>query len=242
MMTIDHRRMNTSITPPQTQKLVTKLLKTLNILCILSMVTLLLTACDSPSGSTASNTDQQEEDKRPQPKFAVTYAGIYAVTTGTPPSIDVGSGNDGSSLAKAYTITLNTASAVAPAGIIVVGFNPTFKPAAAATDATFAIQAIDPATGADLTDTAEVFNTKFLPKNLFFQAEATTSHPSLPTHTLNPENKGSILNVTGGVPVNTKIPASNTGHLAYKITITPKPGSAYDGPKAEVFIKIAIRG
>ena len=210
---------------------------------MLTTVTLLLTACDSPSGSTASNTDQQEQKPpRPQPKFAVTYAGIYAITTGTPPSIDLGSGNDGSTLAKAYTITLNTASAVAPAGIIVVSFKPTFKPAAAATDATFAIQAIDPATGADLTDTAEVFNTKFVPKNLFFQAEATTSHPSLPTHTLNPENIGYILNVTGGVPVNTKIPASNTGHLAYKITITPKPGSAYDGPKARVFVKIAIRG
>lgn len=206
------------------------------------MATLLLAACDSPSGSTASNNDQQEQKLRPQPKFAVSYTGIYAITTGTPPAIDLGSGNDGSTLAKAYTITLNTASAVAPAGIIVVSFKPTFKPAAAATDATFAIQAIDPATGADLTAASEVFNTKFVPKNLFFQAEAVTSHPSLPGHTLSAENIGRILNVTGGVPVNTKIPASNTGHLAYKITITPKPGSAYDGPKAEVFIKIAIRG
>lgn len=240
MMTTDHRRMNTPLPPPQNKKLVTKLLKCLNILCILTTTTLLLTACDSPAGSTALNTDQQEQ--KPQPKFAVTYAGIYAIATGAPPAIDLGSGNDGSSLAKAYTITLNTASAVAPAGIIVVSFKPTFKPAAAATDATFAIQAIDPATGADLTAATEVFNTKFLPKNLFFQAEATTSHPSLPTHTLNPANIGYILNVIGGVPVSTKIPASNTGHLAYKITITPKPGSAYDGPKAEVFIKIAIRG
>ena len=207
------------------------------------MVTLLLTACDSPSGSTASNTDQQEQKPpRPQSKFAVTYTGIYSTSSGSTPSIDLGSGNDGSTLAKAYTITLNTASAAAPAGIIVVSFKPTFKPAAAATDATFAIQAIDPATGADLTDTAEVFNTKFLPKNLFFQAEAVTSHPSLPTHTLNPANIGRIIAVTGVVPVNTKIPASNTGHLAYKITITPKPGSAYDGPKVVVFIKIAIRG
>ena len=123
-----------------------------------------------------------------------------------------------------------------------VGLAPTFKPAAAATDATFAIQAIDPTTGADLTAAAEVFNTKFVPVNLFFQAEAITSHPSLPGHTLNPANIGRILNVLGAVPPGTKIPASNTGHLAYKITITPKPGSAYDGPKAEVFVKIAIRG
>ena len=243
MMTIDHHRMNTPLPPPLTKKLVTKILKTLNILCILTTVTLLLTACDSPSGSTASNDNQQEQKPtQPKPKFAVTYSGIYATASGTPPAIDVGSGNDGSSLAKAYTITLNTDAAVAPAGLIVVGFRPTFKPAAAKTDATFAIQAIDPTTGADLTDTAEVFNTKFVPKNLFFQAEATTFHPSLPGHTLNPENIGSIINVIRSVPVGTKIPASNTGHLAYKITITPKPGSAYDGPKAIVFVKIAIRG
>ena len=202
-----------------------------------------MTACDSPAGSTTPNDNQQEQKPpQPQPKFAVTYTGIYATASGTPPSIDVGSGNDGSSLAKAYTITLNAAASVAPAGIIVVQFKPTFKPAAAATDATFAIQAIDPATGADLTDAAEAFNTKFLPKNLFFQAEAITSHMSIPGHTLNAEHIGYIRNVTAGVPVNTKIPASNTGHLAYKITITPKPGSAYDGPKARVFVKIAIRG
>ena len=235
MMTIDQLRMNTSITPPLTKKLVTKLLKTLNILCILTTVTLLLTACDSPAGSTASNDNQQEQEPpRPQPKFAVTYAGRYAVTTGTPPSIDVGSGNDGSTLAKAYRLTLNTNSSFAPAGLIMVGFNPTFKPAAAATDATFAIQAIDPTTGADLSTATEVFNTKFGPANLVFRARA-----ALPPR---PPQIGYILNVDNPVPVGTKIPASNTGHLAYKITITPKPGSAYDGPKAEVFVKIAIRG
>ena len=210
------------------------------------MAALLLNACGNPveNNTEDGNADNGETlPPRPQPKFTVTYAGIYATASGdSPPSIDLGSGNDGSTLAKAYTITLNTASAVAPAGILVVSFKPTFKPAAAKTDVTFAIQAINPATGADLTDAAEAFNTKFLPKNLFFQAEATTSDPSLPTHTLNEENIGYILNVTGGVPVNTKIPTSNTGHLAYKITITPKPGSAYDGPKAIVFVKIAIRG
>ena len=103
----------------------------------------------------------------------------------------------------------------------------------AVTYATFAIQAIDPATGADLTDTAEVFDTKFGPANLIFRAEA-----ALPPR---PSQIGYILNLANVVPVNTKIPASNAGHLAYKITITPKPGSAYDGPKARVFIKIAIR-
>lgn len=115
-----------------------------------------------------------------------------------------------------------------------VEFNPTFKPAAAATDATFAIQAIDPTTGADLSTATEVFNTKFGPANLVFRARA-----ALPPR---PPQIGYILNVDNPVPVGTKIPASNTGHLAYKITITPKPGSAYDGPKAEVFVKIAIRG
>ena len=229
MMTIDHHRMNTPLPPPLTKKLVTKILKCLNILCILTTATLLLTACDSPSGSTASNTDQQEQ--KPQPKFAVTYAGEF--TRGTPPftPIDVGSGNDGSSLAKAYTITLDTASA----NIFVVRFRPTFKPAAAATDATFAIQAIDPTTGADLTAATEVFDTKFGSARLTFQAEAAVTRDGT-------NITGHILNQDGVVPRNTKIPASNTGHLAYKITITPKPGSAYDGPKAEVFIKIAIRG
>ena len=210
------------------------------------MAALLLNACGNPveNNTEDGNADNGETlPPRPQPKFTVTYAGKYATASGSSlPSIDLGSGNDGSTLAKAYTITLNTASAVAPAGLIVVWFKPTFKPAAAKTGATSAIQAIDPATGADLTDAAEVFNTKFLPKNLFFQAEATRSDPSVPGQTLNAGNIGSIIDVRGPVPVNTKIPASNTGHLAYKITITTKPSSAYDGHKAVVFVKIAIRG
>ena len=199
------------------------------------MAALLLNACGHPGENKTTNGNTSNgETSRPQPKFAVTYAGVYAVTTGSPPSIDVGSGNDGSTLAKAYTITLNTDSSFAPAGLIVVNFKPTFKPAAAATDATFAIQAIDPATGADLTAATEVFNTKFGPANMIFQAEAALP-PRAP-------NIGYIRNINNPVPVGTKIPASNTGHLAYKITITPKPGSAYDGQKAEVFVKIAIRG
>ena len=207
------------------------------------MAALLLNACGNPAeNKTADGNTSGGETLPPQPKFAVTYAGIYAVASGTPPSIDLGSGNDGSSLAKAYRFTLNTASAFAPAGLIVATFKPTFKPAAAKTDVTFAIQAINPTTGADLTDAAEVFNTKFLPKNLFFQAETVTSHPSLPGVTLQSGHVGYIRNVRNPVPPGTKIPASNTGHLAYKITITPKPGSAYDGPKVVVFVKIAIRG
>ena len=145
--------------------------------------------------------------------------------------IDLGSGNDGSSLAKAYTITLDTA----PSSFFLVEFRPTFKPGTAKDGATFAIQAIDPATGADLTAAAEVFDTKFGPAALAFQAEAAVTRGGT-------NITGYILNQARAVPQNTKIPASNTGHLAYKITITPKPGSAYDGPKAEVFVKIAIRG
>ena len=203
------------------------------------MAVLLLNACGNPAENKTAdgnnNADGNETSPpRPQAKFAVTYAGVYAITTGTPPSIDLGSGNDGSTLAKAYTITLNTNSSAAPAGLIITQFKPTFKPAAAATDATFAIQAIDPATGADLTAAAEVFDTKFRPANLIFRVEA-ASPPR-------PPQLGYILNPANIVPQNTKIPASNTGHLAYKITITPKPGSTYDGPKAVVFVKIAIRG
>ena len=205
------------------------------------MAVLLLNACDNAvENKTADgNTGGGETlPPKPKPKFAVTYTGIYAITTGRPPSIDLGSGNDGSTLAKAYTITLNTRTSA----ILVMSFEKTFKPAAAATGATFAIQAIDPVTGVDLPDAAEVFNTKFRPATLFFQAEAVTSHPSFPGQTLNSGNIGNIINPGASIPINTKIPASNAGHLAYKITITPKPGSAYDGPKAHVFVKIAIPG
>ena len=207
------------------------------------MAVLLLNACDNAvENKTANGNTNGGETSRPQTKFAVTYSGGFARSTDPLTPIDVGSGNDGSTLAKAYTITLNTNASFAPAGLIVVQFKPTFKPTAAATDATFAIQAIDPTTGADLTVAAEVFNTKFRHSNLFFQAEAITSHPSVPGHTFRAENIGAIIIPGSSVPRNTKIPASNTGHLAYKITITPKPGSDYDGPKAIVFIKIAIRG
>ena len=216
-----------SILPPRRKKVRKKLLKPLNILCIFTMAVLLLNACDNAV---------ETLPLRPQSKFAVTYVGVYAkeTETGIPPFIDLGSGNDGSSLAKAYTITLNTNASFAPAGLNIVALNPTFKPDAAATDATFAIQAIDPTTGADLSAATEAFNTKFGSANLIFRSEA-----ALPLRFTG--RLGQIVN-KDVVPVGTKIPASNTGHLAYKITITPKPGSAYDGPKAHVFVKIAIRG
>ena len=99
------------------------------------MVALLLNACDNRvenKTTDGNNNADGNETSPPQPqaKFAVTYAGIYATATGTPPSIDLGSGNDGSTLAKAYTITLNTNSSVAPAGLIITQFKPTFKPKA----------------------------------------------------------------------------------------------------------------
>ena len=200
------------------------------------MAALLLNVCGNPAenktadGNTGNTGNGETLPSRPKSKFAVTYTGGFARGSDPLTPIDVGSGNDGSTLAKAYTITLDTRTSL----ILIMAFEPRFKPAEAATDATFAIQAIDPATGADLTDTAEVFDTKFGPANLIFRAEA-----SLPP---SPPQLGFILNPANIVPQNTKIPASNTGHLAYKITITPKPGSAYDGPKAYVFIKIAIRG
>ena len=65
----------------------------------------------------------------------------------------------------------------ATSSLLIVDFKPTFKPATAKTDATFAIQAIDPTTGADLSAAAEVFDTKFGHSELVFQTEATTSHP-----------------------------------------------------------------
>ena len=56
------------------------------------MAALLLNVC----GNLAENkTADDGEISRPQSKFAVTYAGVYAVGTGTPPSINLGSGNDG---------------------------------------------------------------------------------------------------------------------------------------------------
>ena len=197
------------------------------------MAALLLNSCNHPGeNKTADGNAGDGETSRPQ-KFAVSYSGAFARGTDPLMSIDLGSGNDGSSLAKAYTITLNTA----PSFFFVVRIEPTFKPAAAKTDVTFAIQAIDPTTGADLTDATEVFDTKFGPAKLAFQAEPAVTSAGT-------DITGQIQNYTAraAVPQNTKIPASNTGHLAYKITITPKPGSAYDGHKVEVFVKIAIRG
>ena len=145
MITIDHRRMNTPITPPQNKKSVNNVSKTLKILCILTTTALLLTACDSPAGGTTSNNNTGNKDQ-PKPKFAVTYAGeidwrIAGLGSFRPIGVSSESSN-GSTLAKAYTITVGPR--VGTSNSRYLSFRPTFKPTEAKDGATFAIQAIDP--------------------------------------------------------------------------------------------------
>ena len=238
MITIDHRRMNTPTTPPKNKKSVNNISKSLKIMCTLTTAALLLTACDSPAGGTTSNNDTGNKDQ-PKPKFAVTYAGeidwrIAGLGSFRPIGVSSESSN-GSTLAKAYTITVGPR--VGTGNSRFLSFRPTFKPTEAKDGATFAIQAIDPTTGADLAGSANEFDTKFAPANLVFQAADASagrprrgnihSHPTASTNRL-PDD-----------PPYAAIPPS--GHLAYKITITPKANSAYDGPKVEVFVKIAVR-
>ena len=155
--------------------------------------------------------------------FSVTYGGVLTWNLGgSRLPLDTGTGNDGTELAKAYNFTIVRRTSGSYTGLVI---QPTFTPAALTNDKfTYAIQAVDLSTGADLTDPDEVFDTKF---------SLLQFHPT---------DASSTFNKSGKIISRASIPAgSPTQSLsAYKITITPKAPISVYAAKV-VFITIEIR-
>ena len=186
-------------------------------------VTAVPNASKGSRASAPSGTISTEITIRLAERFSVTYAGEYAVSTGPVNNpFNTGPG-DGTELSKAYNLTFDPAALRSPYGPLT--FEPTFTPAEAKDGAVYAIQAVNPSTGADLSDPGEEFNTKF-PRLRFFVTD--------------PGRTGA-MNRTGQIGGRGSIAQGSPKTLsAYKITITPKAGSGYYGTKV-VFIKVEIK-
>ena len=161
--------------------------------------------------------------------FSVSYGGRLEWNTGGRSlTLNPGTGNDGTELAKAYNFTIVRRAPDTsgnPRFYDSVAIQPTFTPAALTNDKfTYAIQAVDLSTGADLRAAAQVFNTKFSPLEFF------------PTDTRSRNNRSGKIQDTGGRITST---SPTQPRSAYKITITPKPPSIYAAKV--VFITIEIR-